>query len=80
MESVGKVCGEFVMLYPPGIPILAPGEMITKDIYIISDIISAAIFFIKDSFFRSGGFDYLLFEYAKAAEDQEFFLNMDRLP
>jgi len=32
MESVGKVCGEFVMLYPPGIPILAPGEMITKDI------------------------------------------------
>ena len=32
METVGKVCGEFVMCYPPGIPILAPGEMITKEI------------------------------------------------
>ncbi|NLK95675.1 MAG: aminotransferase class I/II-fold pyridoxal phosphate-dependent enzyme [Clostridiales bacterium] len=31
-ESVGKVCGEFVMCYPPGIPILAPGELITKEI------------------------------------------------
>lgn len=31
-ESCGKICGEFVMCYPPGIPILAPGEMITKDI------------------------------------------------
>ncbi len=31
-ESKGKICGEFVMCYPPGIPILAPGEMITQDI------------------------------------------------
>ena len=31
-ESKGEVCGEFVMCYPPGIPILAPGEMITQDI------------------------------------------------
>lgn len=31
-ESAGMVCGEFVMCYPPGIPILAPGEQITKDI------------------------------------------------
>lgn len=31
-ESEGKICGEFVMCYPPGIPILAPGELITKDI------------------------------------------------
>ncbi|MCL2378346.1 MAG: aminotransferase class I/II-fold pyridoxal phosphate-dependent enzyme [Defluviitaleaceae bacterium] len=31
-ESAGHVCCEFVMCYPPGIPILAPGEMITKDI------------------------------------------------
>ena len=31
------VFGEFVMCYPPGIPILAPGEMITDEIieYII---------------------------------------------
>lgn len=31
-KSFGKVCSEFVMCYPPGIPILAPGEYITKDI------------------------------------------------
>lgn len=28
----GRICGEFVMCYPPGIPILAPGELITKQI------------------------------------------------
>lgn len=28
-ESVGKVSGEFVYLYPPGIPIVVPGELIT---------------------------------------------------
>ncbi|WP_245157055.1 aminotransferase class I/II-fold pyridoxal phosphate-dependent enzyme [Anaerovorax sp. IOR16] len=32
METAGYVCGEFVMCYPPGIPILAPGEQITEDI------------------------------------------------
>ena len=32
MDAVGAVSGEFVMCYPPGIPILAPGERITADI------------------------------------------------
>ncbi|MBP5226078.1 MAG: arginine decarboxylase, partial [Kiritimatiellae bacterium] len=31
-ESLGRVAGEFVMSYPPGIPILAPGERVTPDI------------------------------------------------
>ena len=31
-EAAGKVCSEFVMCYPPGIPILAPGELITEEI------------------------------------------------
>lgn len=31
-KSAGKICGEFVMCYPPGIPILAPGERITDEI------------------------------------------------
>lgn len=36
-QTEGKICGEFVMCYPPGIPILAPGELITKEVieYII---------------------------------------------
>lgn len=31
-ETKGRVCSEFVMCYPPGIPILAPGERITGPI------------------------------------------------
>lgn len=31
-EAAGRVCSEFVMCYPPGIPILAPGELITPEI------------------------------------------------
>ena len=31
-QTAGRVCSEFVMCYPPGIPILAPGEQITEDI------------------------------------------------
>ncbi|GBF11086.1 aminotransferase class I/II-fold pyridoxal phosphate-dependent enzyme [Tepidibacillus infernus] len=30
-DSVGHVIAEFVMVYPPGIPILLPGEIITQD-------------------------------------------------
>ena len=31
-QTKGRVCSEFVMCYPPGIPILAPGELITGEI------------------------------------------------
>ena len=31
-ETEGRICSEFVMCYPPGIPILAPGEKITGQI------------------------------------------------
>ena len=31
-ETEGRICSEFVMCYPPGIPILAPGERITEDV------------------------------------------------
>ena len=31
-QAEGRVCSEFVMCYPPGIPILAPGERITPQI------------------------------------------------
>lgn len=32
IESASYIAGEFVMAYPPGIPILAPGERITQEI------------------------------------------------
>ena len=31
-ETRGHICTECVMCYPPGIPILAPGERITPEI------------------------------------------------
>jgi len=31
-QSSGMLCGEYVMSYPPGIPVLAPGERITNEI------------------------------------------------
>ena len=31
-DCQGRICGEFVMCYPPGIPLLAPGERITQNI------------------------------------------------
>jgi len=30
-ESIGRVIAEFIMVYPPGIPIFIPGEIITED-------------------------------------------------
>lgn len=31
-KSAGRICSEFVMCYPPGIPVLAPGEKITAEV------------------------------------------------
>lgn len=31
-ESIGKICGEVIAAYPPGIPVLLPGEIITQDL------------------------------------------------
>lgn len=31
-ESVGRYAGEFINLYPPGIPLLVPGERMTKEL------------------------------------------------
>ncbi|KAI3701759.1 hypothetical protein L6452_27084 [Arctium lappa] len=30
-ESIGRVCGELICPYPPGIPLLIPGEVITEE-------------------------------------------------
>lgn len=31
-DSIGKICGDFIYAYPPGIPMLVPGELIDEDI------------------------------------------------
>ncbi len=45
-------------------------------IFGITETISACIFFERSYYQQSGGFDELLFEFAKTSEDQEFFLRM----
>jgi arginine/lysine/ornithine decarboxylase len=30
--SVGRICAEVITPYPPGIPVISPGEEITKEI------------------------------------------------
>uniref|UniRef100_A0A0A0LSC9 Orn/Lys/Arg decarboxylase C-terminal domain-containing protein n=2 Tax=Cucumis sativus TaxID=3659 RepID=A0A0A0LSC9_CUCSA len=30
-ECVGKVCGELISPYPPGIPVMIPGEIISEE-------------------------------------------------
>ena len=34
-DSVGRTIAEFIMVYPPGIPIFIPGEIITQENIII---------------------------------------------
>ncbi|MGA3036367.1 MAG: hypothetical protein ABSE64_02685 [Vulcanimicrobiaceae bacterium] len=31
-QSAGRVCAEVITPYPPGIPVISPGEEITKEI------------------------------------------------
>ena len=31
-DSIGKICGEYIIPYPPGICLVSPGEIITKEI------------------------------------------------
>ncbi len=40
-ESVGRVSGEFVICYPPGIPLIVPGELVTQNI-------TDRIFYLKE--------------------------------
>ena len=30
-EAEGKICAEFIALYPPGIPLIVPGEVISRE-------------------------------------------------
>lgn len=31
-ESIGKISGEYIIPYPPGISLISPGEVITKEV------------------------------------------------
>ena len=49
-EAIGKVSKEYIWIYPPGIPIIIPGEVIKEEtIYKIEEILKAGIE-VKTSF------------------------------
>lgn len=33
-KAEGKICGDFIVVYPPGLPMIVPGEKITRDIIV----------------------------------------------
>lgn len=37
-QAIGQVCAEYIYLYPPGIPFLVPGEVITKEHVTMMDV------------------------------------------
>jgi len=49
-----------------------------QEIFEITEAISAAVFYRRSCYEKSGGFDPYLFDFAKAGEDQEFFIRMRR--
>lgn len=54
------------------------GQIEGTQIYQIRETMSAAIFFERDYFRCSGGFDELLFDYVRTSEDQELFMRMGK--
>lgn len=46
-DAVGRISAEYIYLYPPGIPIVVPGEMITQELYDI-------ILYYKENYFGEG--------------------------
>jgi glycosyltransferase involved in cell wall biosynthesis len=46
-------------------------------IYKLTETLSACLFFEKSYFYNTGGFDDILFDFAKSTEDQELFKRME---
>ncbi|HBM81154.1 MAG TPA: arginine decarboxylase, partial [Clostridiaceae bacterium] len=46
-SSAGRISGEFLMAYPPGIPVLCPGEEITKDIIDYVEVMKDAGLYVQ---------------------------------
>ncbi|HAX72578.1 MAG TPA: arginine decarboxylase [Firmicutes bacterium] len=52
-QAHGRLCGESIMAYPPGIPIIAPGEVMTKEIIHRIQTLKTSGAFMTDSYDRT---------------------------
>ena len=48
-EAVGRLSGESILAYPPGIPIVAPGERITSEVIISLKHLKQSHAFLTDN-------------------------------
>ena len=49
-KAKNKVCGEYIYAYPPGSPIIAPGEIISdKFVYQIKKLYESSVNILSDS-------------------------------
>ena len=63
-ESEGKICGEMIMAYPPGIPVITPGERISAEIIdYINDL--------KDAELHVQGMEDPELEYINVIEEED---------
>lgn len=70
-ESIGKISGEFLLAYPPGIPVLCPGERITKEVV---DYVSQ----LKEAGLYVQGTEDPNVEYIKVVEKEDaVFINVE---
>lgn len=46
-NSIGMISGEFLLAYPPGIPVLCPGEKITKEVVDYIESLKAAGLYVQ---------------------------------
>jgi glycosyltransferase involved in cell wall biosynthesis len=53
-------------------------QSVGANMYKIGETLSACLFFEKEYFYKTGGFDPILFDYAKSTEDQELFKRMEK--
>jgi arginine/lysine/ornithine decarboxylase len=46
-QATGKICAEIIMTYPPGIPLVCPGEMLSADVMEILDSLHPDLSFFR---------------------------------
>ncbi|OPJ55039.1 aminotransferase class I/II-fold pyridoxal phosphate-dependent enzyme [Alkalithermobacter paradoxus] len=56
-QSIGKISGEYIIPYPPGIPVISPGEKISEDI--INYILSTKKLGMKITGIKDSNLDYI---------------------
>ena len=47
-DAIGHVCGDYIYIFPPGVPLIVPGEVFSKD------VVTVARLYLAEGFNVSG--------------------------